>query len=154
GEAIARELRMPTPPEIDADSVHWVDSPADRVRLRVFRHRAGGAQPALVYMHGGAWLQGSPATHWDIPARTAAWHRQTVLSIDYAKSPEHPFPAALEQCMAVVDWTFENARALGIDPRRIAIGGDSAGGNLAAAVALKSRDSERRLQAQLLVYPP
>ncbi len=154
GEAIGRELRMPTPPDIDADSVHWVDSPADRVRLRVFRHRAGGAQPALIYMHGGAWVQGSPETHWDITARIAAWNRQTVLSVDYAKSPEHPFPAALEQCMAVVDWTFENAAALGIDPQRIAIGGDSAGGNLAAAVALKSRDSDRRLQAQLLIYPP
>lgn len=153
GEAIGRELRMPTPGDVDTDAVHWVDSPADRVRLRVFRHRDGGAQPALVYMHGGAWVQGSPETHWDITARIASWNRQTVLSIDYAKSPEHPFPAALEQCAAVVDWTFENASALGVDPGRIAVGGDSAGGNLAAALGLKLRDGPRRLQAQLLVYP-
>ncbi|MCO5118726.1 MAG: alpha/beta hydrolase [Burkholderiaceae bacterium] len=153
-EAIGREMRMPTPPDVDAEAVHWVDTPASRVRLRVFRHRDGGAQPGLVYMHGGSWIQGSPETHWDITARIASWNRQTVLSVDYAKSPEHPFPAALEQCTAVLGWTFENARALGVDPGRIAIGGDSAGGNLAAAVTLKMRGSDRQPHAQLLIYPP
>ncbi len=154
GEAIGREMRMPTPTAVDADAVHWVDTPANRVRLRVFRHRDGGSQPGLVYMHGGGWIQGSPETHWDITARIASWNRQTVLSVDYAKSPEHPFPAALEQCAAVVEWAFENASALGIDSTRIGVGGDSAGGNLAAAVALKSRGGPRRLQSQLLAYPP
>jgi len=120
----------------------------------VFRHRDGGSQPGLVYMHGGGWIQGSPETHWDITARIASWNRQTVLSVDYAKAPEHPFPAAVEQCFAVVGWAFENASALGLDSGRIAVGGDSAGGNLAAAVALKARAGARRLQSQLLVYPP
>lgn len=153
-EAIGREMRMPTPPDVDADAVHWVDTPVGRARLRVFRHRDGGSQPGLVYMHGGGWIQGSPETHWDITARIASWNRQTVLSVDYAKAPEHPFPAAVEQCFAVVGWAFENASALGLDSGRIAVGGDSAGGNLAAAVALKARDGARRLQSQLLVYPP
>lgn len=153
GEAIARELRMPTPPDIEADSVHWVDAPGGRVRVRVFRHRDGGQQAGLVYMHGGTWLHGSPETHWDITARIASWNHQTVVSVDYAKAPEHPFPMALEQCAAVVDWTFENARALGIDPARLAIGGEGAGGNLAAAVAIKRRDKRPLLHAQLLVYP-
>jgi acetyl esterase len=153
GEAIGRELRMPTPPDVDTEAVHWIDSPAGRVRLRVFRHRDGGSQAGLVYMHGGGWIVGSPETHWDVTARVASWNRQTVLSVDYAKAPEHPFPAALEQCLAVVEWAFENASALGIDPRRIAIGGDCVGGNLASAVALRAREHPRRLQAQLLAYP-
>lgn len=153
-EAIARELRQPTPPDVDAEAVHWIPASAGRVRVRVFRHRDGGRQAGLIYLHGGAWCHGSPETHWDITARIASWNRQTVVSVDYAKAPEHPFPAALEQCTAVVEWTFENAHALGVDPARIAIGGDASGGNLAAATALRLRKAPQRLQAQLLVYPP
>ena len=152
-EVVAREMRLPTPDDIDTDAVHTVPSRAGPVRIRVFRHRDSGIQPALIYMHGGAWMQGSPETHWDITSRIASWNRQTVLSIDYAKAPEHPFPAAVEQCAAVVDWAFSEANMLGIDPRRIAVGGDSAGGNLAAALTLKFRGSERKLMAQLLIYP-
>ncbi|PRX38069.1 acetyl esterase [Meinhardsimonia xiamenensis] len=152
-EVIARHMRLPTPEDVKTDREEWVESPAGRVRVRFFRHAGGGPrQPALIYMHGGAFMQGSPETHWDITARIAAWNRQTVISVDYAKTPEHPFPAALEQVDAVVRWAHAGADALGIDPERISLGGDSAGGNLAAAAALDLR-GEIPLRAQLLIYP-
>lgn len=153
-EVVAAAMRLPTPPDVDTDRVEWIDSPAGKVRVRLFRHAGGGVQPALIYMHGGAWMQGSPETHWDITARIAAWNRQTVISVDYALAPEHPFPAAILQCAAVVEWAFANAGPLGLDPRAISIGGDSAGANLAAAMTLKFRGSECPLSAQLLIYPP
>jgi acetyl esterase/lipase len=152
-EAIAREMRLPTPEGVEADEEHWIDSDGGPVRVRIFRAAGAGVGPALIYMHGGAWMQGSPETHWDITARIAAWTRHTVISVDYALAPEHPYPAAFRQCFAVAQWASAKAADLGIDPRRIAIGGDSAGGNLAAAVALKCRDAGVPLSAQLLIYP-
>ena len=91
-EVIAAEMRLPTPEGVDCDAEHWIDSSAGPVRVRVFRHTSGGVQPCLIYMHGGAWMQGSPETHWDITSRIAAWNRQTVISVDYALAPEHPGP--------------------------------------------------------------
>ncbi|GAB4273225.1 MAG: hypothetical protein Kow0013_27080 [Pararhodobacter sp.] len=152
-EVIASEMRLPTPDDVDCATERWVESSAGPVRVRIFRHRSGRAQPCLIYMHGGAWMQGSPETHWDITARIASWNRQTVVSVDYALAPEHPFPAAIDQCNAVARWVHANAADLGIDPTRIAVGGDSAGGNLAAVLALDLRDSEIALTAQLLIYP-
>ncbi|GIX14534.1 MAG: alpha/beta hydrolase [Paracoccaceae bacterium] len=152
-ETVARNMRLPDPDGVAAEREEWVDSPAGPVRVRIFRHVAGGPrQPCLIYMHGGAFMQGSPETHWDITARIAAWNRQTVISVDYALAPEHPFPAALDQVNGVIRWARAQAGALGIDPARIAVGGDSAGGNLAAAAALDLR-GEVPLIAQLLIYP-
>ncbi len=152
-ESIARDMRLPTPREVETDDEHWIDSDGGPVRVRVFRHDSGGTQPALIYLHGGAWMQGSPETHWDITARLAAWNRQTVISVDYALAPEHPFPAAYLQVLSVARWAHAEANSLGIDPARIAIGGDSAGGNLAAAAALACRDEGVPICAQLLIYP-
>jgi acetyl esterase/lipase len=104
-------------------------------------------------MHGGGFMQGSPETHWDITSRIAAWNRQTVISVDYSLAPEHPYPSAFQQCVAVVEWARDNAASLGIDPARLAVGGDSAGGNLAAVTALKCREIGLPLRAQMLVYP-
>jgi acetyl esterase/lipase len=146
-------MRLTTPEGVETDAEHWIDSEGGPVRVRIFRHGSKGAQPGLIYMHGGAWMQGSPETHWDITVRLADWARITVISIDYALSPEHPYPAAFLQCVEVLRWTHANAATLEIDPGRIAIGGDSAGGNLAAAVALKARDEGLPLGAQLLIYP-
>ncbi|GKY86513.1 alpha/beta hydrolase [Sinisalibacter aestuarii] len=151
-EVVAANMRLPTPDEVDTEQEHWVGSPSGQVRVRIFRHASGGRQDALIYMHGGAWMQGSPETHWDITARIAAWNRQTVISVDYALAPEHPFPAAFNQVVAVAHWAHDNAETLGIDPARIAIGGDSAGGNLAAAAAIELRGAVP-LIGQLLIYP-
>lgn len=151
-EVVAAHMRLPTPEGVNCEREEWVGSHAGDVRVRIFRHESEGAQPCLIYMHGGAWMQGSPETHWDITTRIAAWSKQTVISVDYAKAPEYPFPAALDQVEAVVRWAFERAEDLGIDAERIAIGGDSAGGNLAAAATIDLR-GEVDLIAQLLVYP-
>lgn len=152
-EVVAANMRLATPDDIDTEAQHWIDSSHGQVRVRAFRHKDGGVQPCLIYMHGGAWMQGSPETHWDITSRLASWNRQTVLSVDYAKAPEHPFPAALEQVIAVTRWVNANADELGVDPARITIGGDSAGANLAAVTALELL-GEVPLIGQLLVYPP
>lgn len=152
-EAIARDMRLPTPDTVETDEEHWIDGEGGPVRVRIFRHRGEKTLPALIYMHGGGWMQGSPETHWDITARLADWVGLTVISVDYALAPENPYPAAFNQCCAVLKWTRKKAADLGIDPERIAVGGDSAGGNLAAAMALWARDNDLPVAAQLLIYP-
>lgn len=153
-EVVAANMDLPAPADVDQSEVIWIDSTssAGKLRARIYRHTSGGAQPLLIYMHGGAFMQGSPETHSDITARIASWNKQTVISLDYALCPEHPFPAAFEQVCDAARWCHANAGALGIDPARIAIGGDSAGGNLAAAAALALR-GEVPLAGQLLIYP-
>ncbi|MDO6966693.1 alpha/beta hydrolase [Rhizobium alvei] len=151
-EYIAESMRLPQPEEVTT-SVRFVPSGDRNVLVRIDRHMSGGQQPALVYMHGGAWLQGSPMTHADITMRIAATNRQTVISVDYALAPEHPFPQAVHECRDTVLWLHENADDIGIDRNRIAIGGDSAGGNLAAAVAIALNGKAEAPMAQLLIYP-
>jgi acetyl esterase/lipase len=153
-ETVAEAMRLPTPPKVSCDDVHWVRSSAGDVRVRIFRWQgAPKRQPALIYLHGGAFMQGSPETHWDITARLAAWAKMTVISVDYAKAPERPFPTALYQCADVIKWAHAEASQLGIDPQRISWGGDSAGGNLAASLGLMFRGTRHAARANLLVYP-
>ncbi|SDH74550.1 alpha/beta hydrolase fold domain-containing protein [Alloyangia pacifica] len=152
-ESVSRSLRLPSPEGVDTDEEHWIDTESGPVRVRLFRPHGSEPLPALVYLHGGAWRQGSPETHWNITARLAAWSGHLVISVDYALAPEHPYPHALRQIPAVIAWAREQAETLGIDPARLAIGGDGAGGNLAAAVTLLSRDAGVPLSAQLLIYP-
>jgi acetyl esterase len=111
-------------------------------------------QPLLVYYHGGGWVIGDLDTH-DGACRFLAEHSGCrVLSVDYRLAPEHPFPAAPEDCLAAFRWAHEHAAELGIDPARIAVGGDSAGGNLSAVVCLMARDQGGPSPAmQLLLYP-
>jgi len=111
--------------------------------------------PLLVYFHGGGWVQGSVATH-DASCRLLAHLSGVrVLSVDYRLAPEHPYPAAVHDAISAYAWAAENAARLGVDPARLAVGGDSAGGNLAAVLALAARDDERLPAAafQLLLYP-
>nr|WP_246413855.1 alpha/beta hydrolase [Martelella radicis] len=151
--SIARNLRLPTPPNIETDREDWIDSDGGPVRVRIFRHQGSGPQPALVYLHGGGFWRGSPESHWDTTARLASWTRQTVISVDYALAPENPYPVALKQALAVIAWAREQAERLGIDAARIAVGGDGTGGNLAAAAATACRDAKLPLRAALLIYP-
>jgi acetyl esterase len=111
-------------------------------------------RPLLVYYHGGGWVIGDLDTH-DNPCRfLAANSGAAVLSIDYRLAPGHPFPAAVEDAWAAYAWAAGNAGQLGCDPARIAVGGDSAGGNLAAAVCLQAREENGPPPAmQLLIYP-
>lgn len=127
------------------------------IPLRVYRPAAapaGAARPAIVFAHGGGWCLCS-VDLYDNPCRALANATGcTVLSVGYRLAPEHPFPTPLEDVYAALVWTAQHAVILGIDPARIAIGGDSAGANLAAAVALLARDRDGPAIAhQLLMYP-
>jgi acetyl esterase len=115
---------------------------------------AGAPMPLLVYYHGGGWVIGDLETHDGVCRFLAASAGVAVLSIDYRLAPEHPFPAAVEDATASFAWAAENAAALGVDPRRIAVGGDSAGGNLATVLSVLARDAGSAQPAmQLLIYP-
>jgi acetyl esterase len=124
-------------------------------RARVYVPTSGRAtaRPGLVYFHGGGWVVGSIESH-DRVCRALAYHAGVVVvSVDYRLAPEHPFPAAPRDAIAATRWILANAPALGIDASRVAVGGDSAGGNLAAVVSQALRDEPRRPAFQLLVYP-
>lgn len=112
---------------------------------------SGGPHPLLVFYHGGGWVIGNIETH-DRACRVICRHAGVhVLSIDYRLAPEHPFPAAVEDARAAFEWAREHAAELGADPARVGVGGDSAGGNLAAVVSQLVRD--RPPAFQLLIYP-
>jgi acetyl esterase/lipase len=115
---------------------------------------ADGGRPLVVYFHGGGWCVGGLETH-DGPCRFLATHSGAkVLSVDYRLAPEHPFPAAVDDALAAFRWAAGAAAELGADPMRIAVAGDSAGGNLAAAVCLLARDLDGPKPAlQALLYP-
>ena len=109
--------------------------------------------PTIVYFHGGGWVAGDLFTH-ERQARTLALELEAVVvSVDYRRPPETPFPGAFEDCLAATRWAAANVATLGGDAARLAVAGDSAGGNLAAAVAQASRDGGPRLAAQFLIYP-
>lgn len=113
-----------------------------------------GPLPCLVYYHGGGWVIGD-LDSLDTTCRALANRAGTkVVSVDYRLAPEHKFPAPVDDCYAALRWVADNAGSIGVDPDRLAVGGDSAGGNLAAAVALRARDEGGpRIALQALVYP-
>lgn len=132
-----------------------VPGPAGTLRARLYRPRMAGKPqlPALLYFHGGGWCIGDTDTH-DPACRQLAQEAQcAVLSLDYRLAPEHRFPAAVEDCFAAVEFAVRDGQRLGLDPTRLAVGGDSAGGNLAAVAALLARDAGIALNGQLLIYP-
>lgn len=123
------------------------------VTVRLYIPEAPPPAPALIYLHGGGWVMGS-IDAVDAPLRAIANRSGCVVcSVDYRLAPEHPFPAALEDVGAVLQWVTEQAGSLGVDAGRIALGGDSAGGNLTAATALAERERANRVAGQVLIYP-
>jgi acetyl esterase len=128
--------------------------PAGDVPVRVYVPTdEPGPHPVLVYFHGGGWVIGDLDTHDSTVRAVAAASGVTVVSVDYRLAPENPFPAPLDDCCAAVRWVVDNAEALDVDPARLAVGGDSAGGNLAAVAAACLRDAGIPVAFQLLVYP-
>lgn len=129
--------------------------PAGDVPIRLYRgYGSTTATPAIVFYHGGGWVTGDLDSH-DGPCRVlAAETGCLVVSVDYRLAPEHPFPAAVEDSLAAYEWVHTNADQLSVVPGRVGVMGDSAGGNLAAVVALRTRDAEVPAPvAQCLVYP-
>ncbi|MBX3438352.1 MAG: alpha/beta hydrolase [Planctomycetaceae bacterium] len=110
--------------------------------------------PIVVYFHGGGWVLGSIDSHEAVCRRMANAAQSLVISVDYRLAPEHKFPAAVDDCLAVTQWAFERGATCGGDPARLFVCGDSAGGNLAAAVCLRARDEARPpVRGQILIYP-
>ena len=131
-----------------------VPGPAGQIPVRIYTPVGTAPFPVLVYFHGGGWVIGNLDTHDGICRSLANRVGCLVVSVDYRLAPEHRFPAAPEDCYAATRWLAEHAGSLGGDKGRIAVGGDSAGGNLAAVVALMARDrGGPKLAFQLLVYP-
>jgi acetyl esterase len=130
-----------------------IPGPNGPIRLRVYEPEGDRPFPVLVYFHGGGWVVGSLDTHDGVCRALARLTPCVVVSVDYRLAPGHRFPEPFEDAWAATAWTAEHAASIGGDPGRIAVGGDSAGGNLAAAVALRARDRGLPLAFQLLVYP-
>jgi acetyl esterase/lipase len=138
----------PRPPTIELHEVRDVD--AGGVPGRLYLPSVGRGGGLLVYLHGGGWTLGDLDSHDGVARGLALQSDQAVLSVDYRLAPEHPFPAGLEDAVAATHWAHAHAETLGCDPGRIGIGGDSAGGNLAAVVA---QLQVAPLRFQLLVVP-
>ena len=130
-----------------------VEGPAGPVPVRIYRPGDERPLPALVYLHGGGWLVGNLDSHDKIMRLLALRSGAAVVGVDYRLAPEHKFPTAVDECRAVVAHLRDHGADWGVDPDRLAIGGDSAGANLSMAVALALRDTEPDLLALLvLVY--
>jgi acetyl esterase len=150
-----RGFTQPSAPTLAEVRDLRTDASHGNVPLRLYRAApAVGAAPVLVYYHGGGWTIGDLDTHDVLCRQFAQQAGCTVVAVDYRLGPEHRFPAAVDDCLAATRWVQANAAALGVDAARLAIGGDSAGGNLAAVTAIALRDAGDALpRLQLLIYP-
>lgn len=153
----APELEVPEVwgplPVVDLVEERTIPSSAGRLRVRIYRPAADRPLPVLVWLHGGGWVVGSLDSHDPVCRHLAAETPSVVVAPAYRLAPEHPFPAGLDDAWAAVAWVSAHAAALGGDPHRLAVGGDSAGGNLAAVTARRARDRGLPLALQVLSYP-
>ena len=158
-EARAEDLASIRASGGEPEAVHEVTSltipgPGGELPLRLYRPAGDRPLPVLCYFFGGGWVLGAIDTADGVSRSLANSSGALVAVAGYRLAPEHPFPAAIDDCYATVRWVAEHADEIGADRARLAVGGDSAGGNLAAAVALRARDSGGpALAGQLLVYP-
>ena len=153
-----RALTQPEPPPVAEIAELSADGPHGAIPLRLYRPTRRSDDPAptpvLVYFHGGGWTIGDLDTHDVLCRQLANASGCALVSVDYRMGPEHRFPAAVEDSLAATYWVHRHAAELGVDPARLAVGGDSAGGNLAAVVALLARDAgDLAVAWQLLIYP-
>lgn len=131
-----------------------INGPGGEIPIRIYTPAGEGPFPALIYYHGGGWVIGDLETV-DVPCRRIANRASCiVVSVDYRLAPEHKFPAAVEDAYAAVKWVADHAASIQVDPNRIAVGGDSAGGNLATVVSMMARDKGGpAIVQQILLYP-
>lgn len=147
-------IENPNPEKVGAVENRLIHSPSGDIRLCIYTPEEPGLLPVFVYFHGGGFVFGPLNTHDQLCRALTNKGRCIVVSVDYRLSPEHKFPCALNDAYTSLCWVARNALSLRGDPERIAVGGDSSGGNLAAAVSLLAREKEfPALRMQLLIYP-
>ncbi len=163
--AEARELYLkgrfvsnPEPPELASVEPLTIPSPAGSIPARIYTptrlRKVNGLAPGLVFFHGGGWVIGDLDSHDVVCRKLADEGELMVVSVDYRLAPEHKFPAAVDDAIASTKWIADNAKQFGIDASRLMVGGDSAGGNLAAVVAISARDGNGPdIAGQVLIYP-
>ncbi len=154
----AEILDLPRAPLTRIENLR-IPGPAGELAARLYAptERDAGTLPVLLYFHGGGFVIGNLETHDSLCRQLALRSGAAVLALDYRLAPEHPFPAAVDDCWAALRWLMQAAPSLGLDPARVAVGGDSAGGTLAAVTALHARDIQAELShplaLQLLITP-
>lgn len=156
----SRAPLRPAPPDVAQVRELSMPGPGGALALRLYRAHGAAADaklPAVVFFHGGGWLVGDLDTHDVVCRHLANAAHCAVIAVDYRLAPEHKFPAAVDDSVAATRWVAAHAAELGVDAARIAVGGDSAGGNLAAVTALTLRDLPQQgdpfLVMQMLIYP-
>lgn len=148
------DQRGGTPVDVAHVEDRSIPGPNGKIPIRIYKPSDEPNQPMLAFYHGGGWVLGDIATHDRLCRLLANGAKCIVVSVDYRLAPEHKFPAAPEDCYAALQWLADHGAEIGGDPSRIAVGGESAGGNLSAAVALMARDRQGpRICYQLLLYP-
>lgn len=153
---VRRAVTQPAPPPVAEARDLKAPGPGGDIPLRLFRPAGSQAKdvlPVLVYFHGGGWVIGDLDTHDTLCRELANSSGCAVVSVDYRMGPETRFPGAVDDVVAATRWVHANAASLQLDGSRMAVGGDSAGGNLAAVTALALRDGGPKVSFQLLIYP-
>jgi acetyl esterase len=154
----ARFVSNPEPPELKSVEPLAIPAPHGSIPARIYTpktlRKLAGLAPCLVFFHGGGWVIGDLDSH-DVVCRKLADEGQLiVISVDYRLAPEHKFPAAVDDAITATKWIAINGKQLGVDAARLMVGGDSAGGNLAAVVAISARDGNGpAIAGQVLIYP-
>ena len=142
------------PAQAPATEDRTIPGPGGDIPVRIYRPDVAGTLPLIVFFHGGGFVIGDIESHDPICQQFAAQVPAVVLSVDYRLAPEHPFPAPVEDCWAATVWAADHAAELGADASRVAVAGDSAGGNLSAVIARRARDAGGPpIAFQLLIYP-
>jgi acetyl esterase len=152
--AFAEMRRQMATEPVDSVRDVMATGPAGEIPIRIYAPKSSGPSPALIYLHGGGWVLGDLDGYDPLCRSLANSVPCTVLSVDYRLGPENKFPAAVHDSYAALEWIAAHAGELGIDPSRIAVGGDSAGGNLSAVISQMTRDRRGpKIAFQLLIYP-
>lgn len=142
-----------SPEEIFQIENLFIPGPTADLPIRIYRPRNVADAPALLYFHGGGFVLNFLDIYDASLARLANQSGRTIISVNYQKAPEHPFPIPFDDCFATLQWVHKSSARLRINPTKIGVSGDSAGANLASAVALKARDNSMHIEFQALIYP-